>query len=617
MTKIQATTEYRHVMALFSDAGITDRQDRLMVASRILGTTVESFTDLCAQDASRLCEALSVWRYLQQVRVANGSILKESFAFVDMVNDDSMLTVEDDSILATTFSRRMVMARKNVAAKVEDFDDVMRSISSELHMEQAELVAHDGRWDKSELITAPTASLGLMLGAGGIPRGYIYHFWGKNHAGKTLLSYHLIAEAQRQDIPCVLINAESALQADFAAGVGVDVSAEKLKVFQVGSVERAGELLKRLSRTDALIVIDSMPALLSEREIERDLTNSDAKVGGVAASWASILSMCRQNMAFSKATIVAINQVRSNMDRKTKYDPEIKPWGSEILMHSFDFSAKVDQMSKSARPSFVSADHYRGSFLTVQKNRFGVMPGDRIGLVFRPGQPYNREVDLLEVLERSSGAHVRGEDGQLEELGYADAAGYPIVKDYKTVDINSKAESLTQVAVGSQSLRQAKGFYAIRLDPYAAAALAYDIDYNVSLDPERFADREPILEELGVEPDGDFYKLLVDNNGDLSKIDYEIPTKVYDQDSGEWVDGEMTVSVPPIEELSDPDFDDATQGTWMTLKYRDGRASKKNTAVFLSQHPTLTDVIIERLYYGLGRVRKANGELGHNEVITG
>src|SRR5918997_1489153 len=123
------------------------------------------------------------------------------------------------------------------------------------------------------IATVPTGSLALdiALGVGGIPRGRIVEIFGPEGSGKTTVSLHIIAEAQRQGGITAFIDAEHALDPTYARELGVDI--DELLVAQPDSGEQALEIADMLVRSAALdiVVIDSVAALVPRAEIEGEM----------------------------------------------------------------------------------------------------------------------------------------------------------------------------------------------------------------------------------------------------------------------------------------------------------------------------------------------------------
>lgn len=157
--------------------------------------------------------------------------------------------------------------------------------------------------------TYPTGSVSLDLAlGGGIPKGRIIEIYGPESSGKTTLTLHVIAEAQRQGGVAAFIDAEHALDPSYAQKIGV--SLENLLVSQPDSGEQALDIVETLVRSNAvdLIVVDSVAALVPQAEIEGDM--GDAHMGLQARLMSQALRKLTAIISKSKTTVVFINQLR-------------------------------------------------------------------------------------------------------------------------------------------------------------------------------------------------------------------------------------------------------------------------------------------------------------------
>ncbi|KPJ87011.1 MAG: recombinase RecA [Spirochaetes bacterium DG_61] len=156
----------------------------------------------------------------------------------------------------------------------------------------------------------PTGSLGLdiALGVGGVPRGRVLEIYGPEASGKTTLSLHIIAEAQKRGGIAAFIDAEHALDPKYARNLGVDI--ENLLVSQPDTGEQALEITESLVRSRALsiIVIDSVAALVPRAEIEGDM--GDAHMGLQARLMSQALRKLTGVINKSKTCVIFINQIR-------------------------------------------------------------------------------------------------------------------------------------------------------------------------------------------------------------------------------------------------------------------------------------------------------------------
>ncbi|WP_117214278.1 recombinase RecA [Allorhizocola rhizosphaerae] len=159
----------------------------------------------------------------------------------------------------------------------------------------------------------PTGSIALdvALGVGGLPRGRIVEIYGPEASGKTSLALHAIASAQRAGGICAIIDAEHALDPEYAKNLGVDTDA--LLVSQPDTGEQALEIADMLVRSGALdlIVIDSVAALVPRAEIEGEM--GDSHVGLQARLMSQALRKITGALNNSNTTAIFINQLREKI----------------------------------------------------------------------------------------------------------------------------------------------------------------------------------------------------------------------------------------------------------------------------------------------------------------
>ena len=159
----------------------------------------------------------------------------------------------------------------------------------------------------------PTGSLGLdlALGIGGVPKGRIIEVYGPESSGKTTLTLHMIAEAQKNGGIAGFIDAEHALDPVYAKNIGVDI--DSLYVSQPDCGEQALEIAETMVRSGAvdIIVIDSVSALVPKAEIEGDM--GDSHVGLQARLMSQALRKLTPAVSKSGCTVVFINQLREKV----------------------------------------------------------------------------------------------------------------------------------------------------------------------------------------------------------------------------------------------------------------------------------------------------------------
>jgi recombination protein RecA len=162
-----------------------------------------------------------------------------------------------------------------------------------------------------EAISSGSLSLDAALGVGGYPRGRVIEIFGPESSGKTTLSLHAIAEAQKNGGTAAFIDAEHALDATYSRNLGVDI--DNLLVSQPDSGEQALEIAEVLIRSGAvdIVVVDSVAALVPRAELEGDM--GDAQMGLQARLMSQALRKLTGIVSKSKTTLIFINQIREKI----------------------------------------------------------------------------------------------------------------------------------------------------------------------------------------------------------------------------------------------------------------------------------------------------------------
>jgi recombination protein RecA len=160
---------------------------------------------------------------------------------------------------------------------------------------------------KVETISTGALTLDLALG-GGLPKGRVIEIYGPESSGKTTLALHALAEVQKQGGTAAFVDAEHALDPEYAEALGVDV--KELLVAQPDTGEAALEIVDQLVRSSAidLVVVDSVAALVPRAEIEGEM--GDAHVGLQARLMSQALRKITGNIGKSGCTVIFLNQLR-------------------------------------------------------------------------------------------------------------------------------------------------------------------------------------------------------------------------------------------------------------------------------------------------------------------
>lgn len=181
----------------------------------------------------------------------------------------------------------------------------------------------------NDLDVIPTGclSLDLALGVGGVPRGRIMEIFGPESSGKTTVALHIIAETQKAGGVAAFIDAEHALDAQYAHALGVDIN--ELYLSQPDTGEQALDICESLVRSSAVdvIVIDSVAALTPKAEIEGDM--GDTHVGLLARLMSQALRKLTAITNRSKTCVIFINQLREKVGIMFG-NPETTPGGKAL-----------------------------------------------------------------------------------------------------------------------------------------------------------------------------------------------------------------------------------------------------------------------------------------------
>ena len=167
-----------------------------------------------------------------------------------------------------------------------------------------------GQRERADVAVVSTGSLGLdmALGIGGLPRGRVVEIYGPESSGKTTLTLHAIAEAQKLGGTAAFVDAEHALDPVYARKLGVDI--DNLIVSQPDTGEQALEIVDTLVRSNAIdiLVVDSVAALVPRAEIEGEM--GDSHVGLQARLMSQSLRKLTGSISRSNCTVIFINQLR-------------------------------------------------------------------------------------------------------------------------------------------------------------------------------------------------------------------------------------------------------------------------------------------------------------------
>jgi len=183
----------------------------------------------------------------------------------------------------------------------------------------------------SNTISTGSLSLDIALGIGGVPRGRVIEIFGPEASGKTTLALHIIAEAQKNNGIAAFIDAEHALDPNYAKNIGVNI--DELIISQPDTGEQALEITESLVRSNAVdvIVIDSVAALVPKAEIEGNM--GDSYMGLQARLMSQALRKLTAIISKSRTTTIFVNQIREKIGIFFG-NPETTPGGRALKFYS-------------------------------------------------------------------------------------------------------------------------------------------------------------------------------------------------------------------------------------------------------------------------------------------
>ncbi len=223
-----------------------------------------------------------------------------------------------------------------VSEKNHDLENLIESLQSKFG-EGAIMKLGEQTAMQVETIPTGSFSLDVALGVGGLPKGRIIEIFGPESSGKTTLALSVIAQAQKLGGRCAFIDAEHALDPEYAKHIGVKIN--ELLISQPNSGEEALQILENLVRSEliAMVVVDSVAALTPRAEIEGEI--GDQQIGLQARLMSQALRKLTSVASKSNTIIVFINQIRSQIGGMTWGNPETTPGGRALKFYA---SVRID-----------------------------------------------------------------------------------------------------------------------------------------------------------------------------------------------------------------------------------------------------------------------------------
>ena len=320
----------------------------------------------------------------------------------------------------------------------KDIDRALADIKTKFGDESIMML---GATPKVDVNAVPTGSIGVdwALGIGGLPRGRIIEIFGPESSGKTTLSLHVIAEAQKKGGVCAFIDAEHALDPEYAKKLGVDINS--LLVSQPDNGEQALEITESLVRSGKIdvIVIDSVAALTPKDEIEGDM--GAQHVGKQARLMSQALRKLTAIVSKTQTIVIFINQIRMQIGVMFG-NPETTPGGKALKFYT---SVRIDirRIAQIKKGDEVMGGRHR---VKIVKNKIAA-PFRQTEFDMMYGEGISKEGEALAlgeklgILEKSSGgaysykgpSSAKASEGEEHKMGRGYDAARTFLKENKPI----------------------------------------------------------------------------------------------------------------------------------------------------------------------------------------
>jgi recombination protein RecA len=297
-------------------------------------------------------------------------------------------------------------------------------------------------------VSTGSLALDLALGIGGLPRGRIVEVFGPEASGKTTLVYHVIAEAQRRGGICAFVDAEHAMDPQYARRIGVDI--DQLLVSQPDTGEQALEIVELLIRSGALdvVAIDSVAALVPKAEIEGEM--GDSHVGLQARLMSQALRKLAGTLNRTETICIFTNQLREKIGVMFG-NPETTPGGRALKFYS---SVRLDIRRIETLKEGVEAIGNRVRVKVVKNKVAPPFKQAEFDIIYGSGISWEGTV-LDAALERKivqkSGSYFSFED---ERLGQGRQNATAFLREHP--DVTNQILTRVQTTVGPEQVASAR-----------------------------------------------------------------------------------------------------------------------------------------------------------------
>ncbi len=262
-------------------------------------------------------------------------------------------------------------------------------------------------------------SLDKLLGGNGFQGGKIAQILAENKAGKTTMAYRLLANAQKVNKRCVLVDYERTHDEVYSTSLGVD-NKSLIKV-TAPYMDETAQIVESLIETGEIgvIVIDSIPAAMHSSEKEKDMSDSE-RMAGTAAEWTRHLKRIVPLADDTDTLVVLINQYRADLRPMTRTDK--KPWGARQIQYSSSYILDMVRIKNEDGKATVQ--------VTITKNKVNDTEGHKTELTLQHGKGFRADLDIINAAIEAEIITQRGawlSYGELKAAGKENASlAFPI-----------------------------------------------------------------------------------------------------------------------------------------------------------------------------------------------
>ena len=349
MAKSKRATRMGSIRGIAHHNGIPkeDIHDTVMsILDWDLNDPISSLTELSDSELDQAYEGMLAWLRVERVRDATGALHERAKEILGYAKPDP---AKDSLILDAAVK---TIAEREAVDTQTAFQKLMDEMNQRGKSQLVRLEGSSGLWPDHKIIRTGSLDLDMCIGVGGIPRGRVVEIYGSESSGKTSLMLSISAQAQKQGMNVLYIDAENALDPGYAKKIGVNndlfaINNPTSLQEAIQTIRAACEVSQNADMPDLLIVLDSVPALPAQ-EVEQADAEQQQFRALAARHWSQWMGTVTKAVAESNSTLMLINQTRTSMDMYTKLS-DTTPGGKAIKFAAslrFEISRRSDDSAK-------------------------------------------------------------------------------------------------------------------------------------------------------------------------------------------------------------------------------------------------------------------------------